>query len=51
MLAAGFANTAVIERFGLDPKTMPLKPMSVEGCVSEGLTGLLKTAPESFQVE
>jgi hypothetical protein len=42
VLAAGFTNTAVIEKFGLDPKTMPMKPMSVEQCVSEGLSGLLK---------
>src|SRR4030088_3134380 len=42
VLAAGFTNTAVLEKFGLDPKTMPLKPMSVEQCVSEGLSGLLK---------
>ena len=42
VLAAGFTNTAVLEKFGLDPKTMPMKPMSVEQCVSEGLNGLLK---------
>ncbi len=42
VLAAGFTNTAVLEKFGLDPKTMPLKPMSVEQCVSEALSGLLK---------
>ena len=30
VLAAGFTNTAVLEKFGLDPKTMPMKPMSVE---------------------
>src|SRR6266481_673144 len=42
VLAAGFTNTAVLEKFGLDPKTMPIKPMSVEQCVSEGLSGLLK---------
>ena len=42
VLAAGFTKTAVLEKFGLDPKTMPLKPMSVEQCVSEGLSGLLK---------
>src|SRR6201984_1851988 len=41
-LGAGFTNTAVLEKFGLDPKTMPLKPMGVEQCVSEGLSGLLK---------
>src|SRR5258705_4652521 len=42
VLAAGFTNTAMLEKFGLDPKTMPLKPMSVEQCVSEGLSGLLE---------
>src|ERR1700739_497750 len=42
VLAAGLTNTAVLEKFGLDPKTMPMKPMSVEQCVSEGLSGLLK---------
>jgi short-subunit dehydrogenase len=42
VLATGFANTAVLEKLGFDPKTMPMKPMSVEQCVSEGLNGLLK---------
>jgi short-subunit dehydrogenase len=42
VLAAGFTNTAVLEKFGLDPKTMPMKPMSVEQCVSEALGGLRK---------
>src|SRR6202162_3214954 len=42
VLAAGFTNTAVLEKFGLDPKTMPMKPMSVEQCVSGGVSGLLK---------
>jgi short-subunit dehydrogenase len=42
VLAAGVTNTAVIDKFGLNPKTMPMKPMSVEQCVSEGLIGLLK---------
>jgi uncharacterized protein len=42
VLAAGFTNTAVLEKFGLDSKTLPMKPMSVEQCVSEGLSGLLK---------
>src|SRR6266478_7210976 len=42
VLAAGFTNTAVLEKFGLEPKTMPMKPMSVEQCVSEGLGGLRK---------
>src|SRR3977135_2596629 len=42
VLAAGFTNTAVLEKFGLDPKTMPMRPMSVEQCVFEALSGLLK---------
>jgi short-subunit dehydrogenase len=42
VLAAGFTETAVLGKFGFDPKTMPLKPMSVEQCVSEGLSGLVK---------
>jgi uncharacterized protein len=42
VLAAGFTNTAVLEKFGLEPKTMPMKPMSVEQCASEALGGLRK---------
>src|SRR5246127_2547034 len=42
VLAAGFTNTPVLAKFVFDPKTMPMKPMSVEQCVSEGLGGLLK---------
>jgi short-subunit dehydrogenase len=42
VLVAGVTNTAVLDKFGLDPKTMPMKPLSVEQCVSEGLSGLLK---------
>ena len=42
VLAAGFTNTAVLDKFGLDPKTMPMKPMGVEQCVSETLSGLRK---------
>jgi short-subunit dehydrogenase len=30
-------NTAIITKFGLDPANMPMKPMSVEQCVSEAL--------------
>jgi short chain dehydrogenase len=51
VLAAGFTNTAVLEKFGLDPKTMPMKPMSVEQCVSEGLSGpvcLITGAPTAW---
>jgi uncharacterized protein len=42
VLAAGFTETAVLGKFGFDPKAMPLKPMSVEQCVSEALSGLIK---------
>src|SRR5258707_8007629 len=41
VLAARVTNTTHLEKFRFDPKTMPLKPMSVEQCVSEGLRGLL----------
>src|SRR4029079_6397463 len=41
-------NTAVPEKFGFDPKTMPMKPMSVEQCVRASAV-CSKTAPESFQ--
>jgi short-subunit dehydrogenase len=40
VLAAAFTNTEVLETFGFDPKTMPMKPLSVEQCVSEGLNAL-----------
>jgi uncharacterized protein len=30
-------DTAIIAKFGLDPKEMPMKPMSVQQCVSEAL--------------
>jgi uncharacterized protein len=28
VLAAGFTNTAVLEKFGLDPKTMPMNRLN-----------------------
>ena len=40
VLAAAFTNTEVLEKFGFDPKTMPMKPLSVEQCVSECLNAL-----------
>jgi short-subunit dehydrogenase len=33
-------NTAVLATLGFDPRTMPMKPMSVQQCVSEGLQAL-----------
>jgi short-subunit dehydrogenase len=35
-------DTAVLAKLGFDPRTMPMKPMSVEQCVSEGLNALRK---------
>ena len=42
VLATPLTETPVLEKFGLDPKTNPLKPISVEQCVSESLNGLRK---------
>lgn len=42
MLVVGPTQTAIIEKFGLDPKTMPMEPMSVEQCVYERLGALKK---------
>ena len=33
-------NTPVLAKLGFDPRTMPMKPMSVEQCISEGLNAL-----------
>ena len=33
-------DTAVLAKLGFDPRTMPMKPMSVEQCVSVGLDAL-----------
>ena len=33
-------NTPVLTKLGFDPRTMPMKPMSVEQCVTEGLNAL-----------
>jgi len=40
VLAPGPTQTAAIAQLGLDPQEMPMKPMSVEHCVSEGLSAL-----------
>src|SRR5580693_5437120 len=42
-------NTPVLAKFGFDPRTMPMKPMSAEQCVSEGLNALWETGPGSFR--
>jgi uncharacterized protein len=40
VLVVGPTNTAIIPKLGLDPRTMPMKPMSAEQCVQEGLAAL-----------
>lgn len=40
VLIIGPTQTAIIEKIGFDPATMPMKPMSVEQCVFEGLQAL-----------
>jgi short-subunit dehydrogenase len=42
VLVVGPTLTAIIDKFGLDPATMPMKPMPVEHCVVEGLRALAK---------
>jgi short-subunit dehydrogenase len=34
-------QTAIIDKFGMDPKSMPMKPMTTEQCAREGLQGLV----------
>lgn len=34
-------QTAIIEKFGMEPKTIPMKPMTTEQCAFEGLQGLV----------
>jgi uncharacterized protein len=40
VLIIGPTQTAIIEKIGFDPATMPMKPMPVEQCVFEGLEAL-----------
>lgn len=40
VLVVGPTQTAIIEKIGFDPATMPIKPMPVEQCVFEGLEAL-----------
>lgn len=40
VLPAPPTDTPVLAKFGLDPRTMPMKAMGVEQCVSEGLMAL-----------
>lgn len=40
VLIVGPTQTAIIEKIGFDPATMPMKPMAPEQCVFEGLEAL-----------
>jgi short-subunit dehydrogenase len=40
VLPPGPTETRVLAQFGLSPEKMPMKPMKVEQCVSEGLKAL-----------
>ncbi len=40
VLPPGLTDTPVLAKFGLDPKTMPIKPMKVDQTVAEGLNAL-----------
>ena len=40
VLPAAPTETPVLAKLGLTPETMPMKPMKVERCVSEGLKAL-----------
>jgi short-subunit dehydrogenase len=42
VLIIGPTQTAIIDKFGLTPDAMPMKPMSVQQCASEGLRALKK---------
>jgi short-subunit dehydrogenase len=42
VVAPGFTDTPVLTKFGLSPEILPMKPMTVEACVSEGLEALQK---------
>jgi len=37
-------DTTIIEKFGLDPATMPIKPMSTTQCVSGSIAGVSQEA-------
>jgi short-subunit dehydrogenase len=40
VLPPGPTDTPVLMKLGFDPRTMPMRPLSVEQCVSEGLVAL-----------
>lgn len=45
VLVVGPTQTAIIDKFGLTPETMPMKPMSTRQCVAEALDALRRNRP------
>ena len=45
VLPPASTETPVLEKFGFDPATMPMKPMTVDRCVYEGLRALTQNRP------
>ena len=45
VLPPGPTDTPVLDKFGLTPDAMPMKPMKVEQCVYEGLKALRANRP------
>lgn len=45
LLAPGPTETPVLAKFGLDPQTMPMKPMGTRQCAQEGLSALAHNQP------
>ena len=45
VLPPSFIETPVLEKFGFDPGTMPMKPIAVDRCVHEGLQALTQNRP------
>ncbi|HEY2531215.1 MAG TPA: SDR family NAD(P)-dependent oxidoreductase [Xanthobacteraceae bacterium] len=45
VLPPGPTDTPVLAKFGMDPKTMPMKPMKVDQVVAEGLKALAANRP------
>src|ERR1700734_4410208 len=45
VLPPASTETPVLKKFGFDPATMPMKPMTVDRCVAEGLRALSRNRP------
>jgi hypothetical protein len=45
VLLPGPTDTPIVEAYGFTPESLPMKPMSVERCVSEALRALRRNRP------